>query len=119
MAERPNVRLTFTHDAMIDLIIQEPTVTSAELAEIFGFSPSWICRIVAADSFKARLEQRRSKLVDPILARSLNDRFRSVAVRSMEVLEQRLQGEDASTQLAVEALEVATKGLGVIGHAAV
>lgn len=109
--------ISYSHDAMIDLIMQDPSVSAKEIAVVFGYSPAWVSRILASDSFCARLAQRKSALIDPIIARSLNDRLRAVAVRSMDVIEERLAAEP-SAQYAIDALELATKGLGVIGAAA-
>jgi DeoR/GlpR family transcriptional regulator of sugar metabolism len=108
--------VSYNHDAMIDLIIQDPTVTTNELAEIFGYSPGWVSRVLAADSFQARLAQRKSALIDPIIARSLNERMRSVAIRSMDIIEEKLATEP-SAQYAMDALELATMGLGVVSAA--
>jgi len=110
-AEKKPMRLSYTHEAMIDLILAEPTVTHAELAEVFGYSPGWIGRVVASDSFKARLAERKEKLIDPQLSATLNDRLRTVAVRSIDVLNERLSKEDASAKFALEALGVAATGL--------
>lgn len=106
-------KLSYTHDAMVDAILQEPTVTSAELAEIFGYSQAWVARILASDSFRARIAQRKSKLVDPIIARGLTERMRSVAIRSMEVIEEKLQ-QEPSAAYAMQALELATTGMSSI-----
>lgn len=106
-------KVNYSHDAMIDLIMQDPTVTSSELATLFGYSPAWVARILASDSFQARLAQRKSALLDPIIARSLNDRLRSVAIRSMDVIEEKLAAEP-SAAYAMDALELATAGLGVV-----
>ena len=110
--KRPN----YTHDAMIDLILQDPTVSVRELAEIFAYSPGWISTILASDSFVCRLDARRSKLIDPIIARSIAERMRSVAIRSMDIIEERLAAEP-SAALALSALELATTGLGVVSSA--
>ena len=117
MAQGQLVRVSYTHEAMIDLILQDPTVTTAELAEVFSYSANWVTRILASDSFQARLAQRKSALVDPIIARSLNERLRSVAIRSMEVIEDKLAAEP-SAAYAMNALELATAGLGVVSAAA-
>lgn len=106
-------KVNYTHDAMIDLIMQDPTVNSRELAECFGYSPAWVSRILASDSFQARLAQRKSALIDPIIARSLNERMRTVAIRSMDVIEEKLAAEP-SAAYAMDALELATTGLGVV-----
>ena len=106
-------KLKYTHEAMIDLILQAPNVTSAELGECFGYSPSWVSRILVSDSFQARMAQRKSALVDPIIARSLNERLRSVAIRSMEVIEEKLTAEP-SAAYAMDALALATNGIGML-----
>ena len=109
-------KVSYTHEAMIDLIIADPTVSSSELAEVFGYSQAWIARICASDSFQSRLAQRKGALVDPIISRSLNERLRAVAMRSMDVIEQKLIAEP-SAQYAMDALELATQGLGVVSGA--
>ena len=109
--------ISYSHDAMIDLILQQPTVTSGELASLFGYSQGWVTRILGSDSFQARLAQRKGALMDPLIARSLNDRLRAVAIRSMDVIEEKLAAEP-SAQYAMDALELATQGLGVVSAAA-
>lgn len=106
-------KVGYTHEAMIDLILQDPTVTSSELGELLGYSSAWVARILASDSFQARLAQRRSALIDPIISRSINERLRSVAHRSMDVIEAKLEAEP-SADYAMSALEFATNGLQAI-----
>lgn len=101
-------RLTYTHDAMIDLILQEPTVTYSELAEIFGFSQRWISHVVSSDAFKARLAERKAALVDPQISRSLNERLRGVTVKAIDLISEKLSSEDAGAAYALDALGIAT-----------
>lgn len=109
-------KISYSHDAMIDMILQDPTVSSSELAALFNYTPAWVSRVLGSDSFQARLAQRKGALMDPIIARSLNDRLRAVAIRSMDVIEEKLTAEP-SASYAMDALELATQGLGVISHA--
>jgi hypothetical protein len=101
-------RLTYTHDAMVDLILQEPTVTHKELAEIFQYSAGWIQRVCASDAFQARLAERRAQLVDPHVARSLNERLRGVTIKAIDIIDERLSTEEAGAGYALEALGIAT-----------
>ena len=109
-------KVGYSHDAMIDMILQDPTVSSSELAALFGYTAAWVSRILGSDSFQSRLAQRKGALIDPIIARSLNDRLRAVAMRSMDVIEEKLAAEP-SAAYAMEALELATQGLGVVSNA--
>ena len=108
---RKIMKLTYTHDAMVDLIIQEPTVTHAELAELFGYSAGWIQRVVSSDSFQARLAERKAQIVDPYIAQSLNARLRGVTIKAVELISEKLSSEDAGAQYALEALGIATGAL--------
>lgn len=110
--KRPNnLRLTYTHDAVIDLILHEPTVTQKELAEIFDKSPAWVSRVLAADSFQARIAERKSQLIDPQIAQSLNERLKGVTIQSLEIISEKLDSADASAQYAIDALGMAQRGL--------
>ena len=102
-------KLNYTHDAMIDLIIAEPTVRPGELAELFGYTPGWVSRILASDSFQARLAERKTILTDPLVAQSLNERLRGVAIQAVTIVSEKLAAEE-SAQYAIEALGLAISG---------
>jgi len=110
---RAPVRLTYTHDAMIDVILADPTVTSQELAEVFGYTQAWVSRIISSDSFSARLAQRKGAFTDPIIAQNLNARLKGVATRSLEAINERLESSNVSAAFALKALELAQQGLGI------
>ena len=102
--------LTYTHEAMIDLILQEPTVTPTELATLFGHSKAWISCILSADSFRARLAERKGQLLDPYIAQSLNERMKSVAIRAIDIVEEKLMSE-RSASYAIDALGLAATSM--------
>lgn len=105
------VKVNYTHDAMIDLILQEPTVRVKELAELFSYSPAWVSRILASDSFQARLAQRKSDLIDPLIAQSLNERMTGVVIQATEIISEKLEAEE-SASYAIDALGIAASALG-------
>jgi hypothetical protein len=108
------VKLSYTHEAMVDLIIAEPSVTPGELAEIFSYSPGWISRVIASDAFQARLGSRKAQLIDPVLARGLDERLRGVAMHSIALIEEKLGNEsDSSAQYAMDALGLCTTAMGL------
>lgn len=110
--------LTYTHEAMIDLIIAEPTITQAELAECFSLSPGWIQRVLAADSFQARLAERKAALVDPAIANNLNERLTAVTVKALDLVDSKLSSPEAGAAYALDALGLAVTGLnGIIKRA--
>jgi len=109
-AEPRATRLKYTHEAMIDLILEEPGVRPQELAKLFNYSAGWINRVLASDSFQARLAERKAKLVDPHIAHTLNERMRGVAVQAISIISEKLDSEQ-NASYALEALGLATVGM--------
>jgi len=109
-------KLSYTHEAMIDLILQEPTVTTKELGAVFDLSPGWVARVIASDSFQSRLAERKQALVDPVIVHSIRERVQGVAVQSLTIIKEKLDAEE-SAAYALEALGVATIALGGRGAA--
>lgn len=119
-AGKPTIdRVRYTHDAMIDQLIANPWVHQNDLAAYFGYTPAWVSIVINSDMFQAKLAQRRSEIVDPTLRLSLEERFKAVATRSLEVLQEKLS-KDASAvpdNLVLRAVELSAKALGVGGNA--
>ncbi len=112
-------KIRYTHDAMIDLIVQDPAISQNALAEYFGYSASWISIVINTDMFQAALARRREEIINPILRASLEDRFRAVTQRSLEVLGEKLAKDSDAVpdQLALRAAELGAKALGLGGNA--
>lgn len=110
----PVARLSYTHEAMIDLIIAEPAIYNEELAARFGYSPSWISTVVVSDIFQAKLAARREALVDPELRMSIKTQFKGLLERSMEILARKLDRPalEVPDQLAVQVAKLAGTSLG-------
>lgn len=106
-------RVRYTHDAMIDVIIQNPAIAQGELAIWFGYTESWVSLIMSSDAFRARLEARREELVDPSIRLTIEERFRALATKSLEVLQKKLDNPNVSDQLALQAAALAAKSLGL------
>lgn len=105
------LRVNYTHDSMIDMILAEPDVSQTKLAEIYGYSQGWISRVIASDAFQARMEERKAQLVDPTVAKALDDRLKGLATQSLEIVARKLESADSATY-ALEALGLASKALG-------
>ena len=105
-------QVSYTHDAMIDLIIAHPMISQDEIARYFGYSVPWVSVIFNSDAFLARMAARKEELVDPTLVASLDERFRQMATVSMEIVLTKLQATK-DTKLAMAALELSAKALGM------
>ena len=112
-------KIRYSHDAMIDCIIENPAVSQNRLAEIFGYTPAWVSLVMSSDAFKERLEQRRGEIVDPALRASIEERFKALVTRSLEVLQEKLAAPASVVpdNLALKAMELGAKALGLGGNA--
>ncbi len=112
-------KVRYTHDGMIDLMIQNPWISQGDIAKHFGYTQSWISTVVQSDAFQARMAARREEVVDPVLRLSLEERFRAMVTRSLEVLQQKLSVPAAAVpdNLALRAVELGAKALGIGGNA--
>jgi hypothetical protein len=110
-------KVRYTHEAMIDFIIENPGVSQDHLAAHFGFTPSWISNILASDSFQTAMARRKEEVVDPYLKASIEERFRALVIKSLDVLQAKLEAPVVSDQVALRAAELGAKALGIGGHA--
>ena len=110
-------KIRYSHDAMIDILVENPWVHQNQLAAHFGYSPAWISTVMATDLFKAKLAERREQLIDPELRASLKERFEAVVTKSLRVLQEKLEAPTVPDNLVLRAVELGAKALGLGGNA--
>jgi hypothetical protein len=118
--KQENARLKvvhYSHEAMIDAIVANPTLTQKDLGVMFGKTWRWISRIVNSDAFQAALAKRREELTDPYIIASMEERFKGVVTQSLEIIAEKLENSQ-NTDLALKTLDVSIKALGFGARAA-
>jgi hypothetical protein len=113
--EKPKIaKVRYTHDAMIDMLLANPAIKQNDLADIFGYTASWVSSIMSSDAFQARFEQRRAEVVDPALAARVSVNFKAMVLRSQEIIMDKLAQPSAhvSDALALKAFELSTRAAG-------
>jgi hypothetical protein len=105
-------RVKYSHDAMIDLVLQRPGITQNEVALYMGYSVGWVSSIMNSDAFQARLAARKTELVDPVIVKTIEERMETLAHQSLEVVQKKLAATE-NPDLAIKALELSTKALGM------
>jgi len=104
-------RVSYTHDALIDMIIANPAISQGELAKAFGYTQGWLSRVMNSDAFQARLAARKTEVVDPQLVLSIDEKLRALASKSLDVVLDKLTVTQ-NPDTALKALEVTSKALG-------
>lgn len=112
---QPIAKLRYSHEAMVDLIVQNPGISQNDLATLFGYSPAWVSTVMSSDAFRARLAERRAQLVDPEVALTLRERFEALARQSLRVLQEKvsLPSHMVPDQLALRAADLSARSLGL------
>lgn len=105
-------KVSYSHDAMIDLLIASPMLNQGEVARYFGYTEAWMSQIVSSDVFKERLAERKGELTDPVVIRSLNERFEAIARRSMDRLMEKIEANSVSEKGLIDMLGVTSKAMG-------
>lgn len=102
-------RKRFTLEALAEALVLDPRMSGRALSHMFGLTESWISIVRNSDAFRVILERRKGELVDPTLIATLDDRYRAMAARSVEVLFEKLSAP-VSTISDDLALRAATLG---------
>ena len=110
-------KLSYSHKAMIDLILEHPDWDQNKIAGAFGYTPSWVSNILASEAFQAQMASRREEIIDPALKASIEERFRALVIQSLAVLQKKLEQPVVSDNVALRAAELGAKALGIGGHA--
>lgn len=104
-------KVGYTHAAMVDRILENPTISQNELAAMFGVTPGWISQIISSDSFQTYLHDRKEQIVDPMLRGAIEESFRGLVLQSMQRLREKLEA-NPSDNLVLEVFKNSTRALG-------
>jgi hypothetical protein len=111
------VKVRYTHEDMIDFIIQNPMTSQKDMAARYGYTEGWVSNILASDAFQAAMAKRKDEVVDPVIRATIEERFKALVHRSLTVLMAKLEQPAVSDQVALRAVELGAKALGMGGHA--
>lgn len=110
-------KVRYSHVDMIDFIIANPGVTQNDLAARYGYSVGWISNVMASDAWQVAMAARRSEMVDPVLAATIQERFSMMAARSLDRLMEKLNAPQVSDNVVLKAVELGAKAMGIGGNA--
>jgi len=106
--------LRYSPELMVDIILNNPDYSPKQLGEIFGRPQSWVAQVLASQSFQTALDPHRSQVLNPEYAMTLEERFRGLTIRSLTVLQEKLEaGKALPDMTVVKIAELGIKALGV------
>jgi hypothetical protein len=111
--------LKYSHKALADAMLLNPSIQGRQLATLFGRTPQWVYLVQSTDAFQAYLSRRQEDLVDPSIRATLNERAKALTLRSLEVMQEKLNRpvDAIPDQFALRAFELAAKATALGGNA--
>ncbi len=67
------------HEVLIDALVSNPSISRTQLAAAAGYTPEYITLIMKSDAFKEAYAKVRERIVDPLLAQSVEQRMTNIA----------------------------------------
>lgn len=113
-------KLNEGHQALVDLLIANPTATDSELGARLGRSREWVCLIKNSGLFREALVLRKAEIIDPVLTANIDERLEMAVGRSVEVLMEKLAKPSGAVtdDFAIQAAGVLGKMKGIGGYGA-
>lgn len=106
--------LRYSPELFVDILINNPDYSPRQLGEIFGKPQSWVAQVLASANFQAALDPRRTELANPEYAMTLEERFRGLTIRSLTVLQEKLEaGKAVPDFVVIKIAELGIKALGM------
>lgn len=109
----PVGRQAYTPLAMVSLMLARPDYSHAQLCAHFARPASWLASVLASEAFQKALDPVRDQIADPTLAASLKERYQALAIRTSNVMMDKLDSPDATDFMVLKSGEIAMKALGL------
>lgn len=103
----------YSHEALVAFAIENPGASPLKLAQHFGQTPGWLASMVATDEFQRVLDPARPQVYSLFLTATLEERFRGLTLRSLEVLQTKLDDPKVQDATVLKAAEIGIKALGL------
>lgn len=106
--------LLYSPETMVQLMVEHPEWSHAQFAFAFGRKATWFSQVLASEAFQKVLDGRRHEIADPELASTLEERFTALTIRSLAVLNEKLDaGKALPDSTVLGAISLGTKALGM------
>jgi hypothetical protein len=108
-------KMKYSHEAMADLIIANPSIKQREIAQTFDMTEGWISQVINSDTFRAFFAKRKGDLVDPLVVASIEEQLDASMRTSLGILQAELEDPTkvkGKTELAMKMLEMGQRAKG-------
>jgi hypothetical protein len=107
------VPLSYTIDSIIDYLLLHPDASPVDVAKEYKRPRQWFLTLLASDRFQDALDPIRHQLLDPAITSTMEERFRALALHSLNVMHSKLDHPEVTDFMVVKAAEIGVKALGL------
>lgn len=104
MANTPIQRVAYTHEALINWMVENPERPLGDAAAYFGYTQGWLSCIIHSDVFQAKLA-RRQEAVFAQIAQDIPSRLRGAADLALNGLTEKLEGGGQDAKFLLDATD--------------
>lgn len=109
LQDRPAV----DYDELVQWLIAHPGATHAEIGMAYGRAAGWFSTVLVTAEFQSSLEPFKQQINNPGVTLSVEDRFRALVIRSVDVLQTKLSVAAPGDALVLEAAKLGVRALGL------
>lgn len=99
------------HERLVDYLLLHPHAKTVDVARFFHVSPVWAGELMATDAFK-EYYSRRMQEHQRFVSVSIVSKMQGLAAKAMDKVAEKLDSGDVPMGQALEAVTIATRGLG-------
>ena len=110
--------LRYSHEAIVDLMLQHPNWDQNTIARYLNLTPVWLSRVIHTDAFRDYYNRRRDEHNSNV-SESVIDNMQELAIGAIKLMKSKIEnenGEEVSPRIVLETIAVASKALGYGGH---
>lgn len=86
-------RVSYTHEAIADWMLSNPSKSMKELAEHFGYTQPWISTVIHSDAFQVYFSQRRAA-VNLLIHTGIATQLQNTTKKALSLLEEKLNDSE-------------------------
>ena len=105
-------KMRYGYQAVLEMIVSDPTITQGEIAEALGYTQAWVSLIINSDAFQQELRVRNDQIFNDVII-PLRRKVEAVAHRAVEKVAEALDGDEVGPDYS---LNVADKFLHKLGY---
>lgn len=112
------VKIKHIHERIIELMLSSShKMTYAQIAQVTGYTEQGISFIMNSDAFRVRMAERRSELIDPLVAKNFDEVLSELGDLAAREMMARIQRKQVTNKELIDTINASSKAAAYGGGA--